>query len=75
MRYAYHLVDVFTAEPLSGNALAVFVDASGMDDRTMQRVAREMNQSETAFVLPGQSRPESTRVRIFTPTYEMEFAG
>ncbi|HXO17698.1 MAG TPA: PhzF family phenazine biosynthesis isomerase, partial [Candidatus Dormibacteraeota bacterium] len=75
MEFAYHIVDVFTEKPLEGNALAVVVDASALDSSTMQRVAREFNLSETAFILPNESRGDSTRVRIFTPGNEMEFAG
>jgi trans-2,3-dihydro-3-hydroxyanthranilate isomerase len=73
--YAYRVVDVFTARPLEGNSLAVFVDASGLDDAAMQKIAREMNLSETTFVLPA-SRPDcAANVRIFTPAKEMIFAG
>jgi trans-2,3-dihydro-3-hydroxyanthranilate isomerase len=75
MEYAYHLVDVFTTAPLEGNALAVFPDGSGMDSPTMQRVARELNLSETTFVLPKESDADATRVRIFTPAAELPFAG
>lgn len=73
--YAYRVVDVFTDQPLEGNALAVFVDASGLDDTAMQKIAREMNLSETTFVFAS-SRPDcAADVRIFTPTKEMIFAG
>jgi trans-2,3-dihydro-3-hydroxyanthranilate isomerase len=73
--YRYRVVDVFTEQPLEGNPLAVFPDASAMDDVTMQRVAKEMNLSETTFVVPP-TRPDcAARVRIFTPTREMVFAG
>jgi trans-2,3-dihydro-3-hydroxyanthranilate isomerase len=71
----YHVVDVFTVRPLEGNALAVFPDASGIDDVTMQRIAREMNLSETTFILPRESDGGATRVRIFTPARELPFAG
>lgn len=71
----YHLVDVFTTTPLEGNALAVFPHASGIDTRTMQRIAREMNLSETTFIFPDESVDGAVRVRIFTPTYELDFAG
>lgn len=71
----YHVVDVFTKTPLEGNALAVFTDASGMEDATMQRIAREMNLSETTFILPRESNAAATRVRIFTPAAELPFAG
>ena len=73
--HAYTVVDVFTTEPLAGNALAVFPDASEFDVATMQRIARELNLAETAFVLPATRRDCAARVRIFTPTREMAFAG
>jgi len=75
MDFAYHVVDVFTTTPMQGNALAVFPDASGMESATMQRVARELNLSETTFILPGESKDGATRVRIFTPAAELPFAG
>ena len=73
--YRYRIVDVFTEHPLEGNALAVFTDASGMDDGSMQKVARELNLSETTFVLPPTRPACVARVRIFTPGREMVFAG
>jgi trans-2,3-dihydro-3-hydroxyanthranilate isomerase len=75
MSLAYHVVDVFTTRPLEGNALAVFPDATGVDSAMMQRIARELNLSETTFVLPSESTAQSTRVRIFTPESELPFAG
>src|ERR1700693_100016 len=73
--YRYALVDVFTAEALAGNGLAVFPDGSGLDGATMQKIARELNLSETVFVLPA-TRPDcAARARIFTPAKEMAFAG
>ncbi|HEV2690094.1 MAG TPA: PhzF family phenazine biosynthesis protein [Bryobacteraceae bacterium] len=73
--FRYRIVDVFTEQPLEGNPLAVFPDASGIDDPTMQKVAKELNLSETTFVLPP-TRPNClARVRIFTPYREMLFAG
>jgi trans-2,3-dihydro-3-hydroxyanthranilate isomerase len=75
MPYRYRVVDVFTETPLEGNPLAVFPDATGIADATMQKVAKELNLSETTFVLPP-TRPNcAARVRIFTPTMEMVFAG
>lgn len=73
--HAYRLVNVFTrgAEVLSGNPLCVFEDAAAFDERTMQALARQFNLSETTFILP--SSRASARVRIFTPSYEMPFAG
>jgi trans-2,3-dihydro-3-hydroxyanthranilate isomerase len=65
----YTVLDVFTDTPLQGNALAVFPDADGLGEELMQRTARELNLSETAFLLPG------NRIRIFTPTGELPFAG
>lgn len=73
--YRYRVVDVFTERPLEGNALAVFTDASGMNDGTMQKLARELNLSETTFVLPSTRTGCVARVRIFTPAREMVFAG
>lgn len=73
--YRYRVVDVFTQQPLEGNSLAVFSDASGLDDETMQKIARELNLSETTFVFPA-TRADCVRgVRIFTPAREMVFAG
>src|SRR4051794_14361727 len=73
--YRYRVVDVFTTEPLQGNALAVFPDADGLDGVTMQRIARELNLAETAFVLPATRSDCAVRARIFTPAREMRFAG
>jgi trans-2,3-dihydro-3-hydroxyanthranilate isomerase len=69
------VVDVFTTQPLEGNPLAVFPEASGLDDVTMQKIAREMNLSETVFVVPATRASFSAGVRIFTPTRELPFAG
>ena len=73
--YRYTVVDVFTTEPLAGNPLAVFPDASTLDETTMQKIARELNLAETAFVLPATRQDCTARVRIFTPIKEMAFAG
>lgn len=73
--YRYKVVDVFTKTPLEGNPLAVFPDAAGIDDETMQSIAREFNLSETTFVLPATRADCAARVRIFTPRREMAFAG
>jgi trans-2,3-dihydro-3-hydroxyanthranilate isomerase len=73
--YRYWVVDVFTKQPLEGNSLAVFPDAAGLNDDVMQKIARELNLSETTFVFPAR-RPECVAdVRIFTPAKEMVFAG
>jgi trans-2,3-dihydro-3-hydroxyanthranilate isomerase len=73
--YRYRVVDVFTERPLEGNPLAVFPDARDLDASTMQRIAKELNLSETAFVLPSTRSDCAARVRIFTPAREMPFAG
>ncbi|MBV9271294.1 MAG: PhzF family phenazine biosynthesis protein [Candidatus Eremiobacteraeota bacterium] len=71
----YRVVDVFTKIALEGNPLAVFPDARGLDDALMQRIARELNLSETSFVFPTQRGDCIADVRIFTPSMEMPFAG
>jgi trans-2,3-dihydro-3-hydroxyanthranilate isomerase len=65
---------VFTSAPLEGNQLAVFGDGSGLSEALMQRVAREMNLSETVFLLPGDDDADA-HARIFTPGAELPFAG
>src|SRR5712692_4879689 len=70
----YVLVDVFTNKPLEGNQLAVFTDARGIASEQMQRLAREMNLSESVFVLPAEQGGDA-RIRIFTPANELPFAG
>lgn len=68
------IADVFTDQRFGGNQLAVFTDGSGVDGGTMQSIAREMNYSETTFLLPPE-RGGDSRVRIFTPASELPFAG
>jgi PhzF family phenazine biosynthesis protein len=75
MRRAFRQVDVFTTEPLRGNPVAVILDAEGLDADTMQRFAHWTNLSETTFVLPPTEPEADYRVRIFTPTQELPFAG
>lgn len=72
--HSYVVADVFTDVPLEGNQVAVFTDANGLSDDQMQRAARELNLSETVFVLPGGDRADA-RARIFTPVAELSFAG
>jgi trans-2,3-dihydro-3-hydroxyanthranilate isomerase len=74
-KYSYRLVNVFTRneEALSGNPLCVFEDGTPFDTATMQALALQFNLSETTFILPSQKA--AARVRIFTPSYEMPFAG
>jgi PhzF family phenazine biosynthesis protein len=71
--YAFRIVNVFAEERLAGNPLAVFEDGRGLDDATMQALALQFNLSETTFILP--STRATVQVRIFTPTFEMPFAG
>jgi len=72
--YRYVIADVFTDAPLTGNQLAVFTDARGLDDVTMQAIALEVGFSETVFVLPPEAGG-NVRIRIFTPYSELPFAG
>jgi trans-2,3-dihydro-3-hydroxyanthranilate isomerase len=67
--------DVFTSEPLLGNQLAVFPDARGLSTAQMQAIAREINFSETTFILPAERADTDIRMRIFTPGVEMPMAG
>lgn len=71
----YHILDVFTDRVFGGNPLAVFPDARGVSDSVMQAIARELNLSETVFVLPAETPQGTRRVRIFTPGREVPFAG
>ncbi|HLX29009.1 MAG TPA: PhzF family phenazine biosynthesis protein [Casimicrobiaceae bacterium] len=71
--YAFRIVNVFAEAPLAGNPLAVLGDARGLDAPTMQAIALQFNLSETTFVTP--STIATRRVRIFTPAFEMPFAG
>jgi trans-2,3-dihydro-3-hydroxyanthranilate isomerase len=73
--YAYRLLDVFTDVPFGGNPLAVFTEASGLSDSLMQNIARELNLSETTFVLPPRDRTNHYWVRIFTPLTELHSGG
>src|SRR5438874_9578826 len=74
MKYTFHIVDVFSSAPFGGNQLAVLPDAAGISTEGMQKIAREFNFGETAFVLP-KNDPNTYRVRIFTPRAELDFAG
>jgi PhzF family phenazine biosynthesis protein len=71
----FQQVDVFTATPTRGNPVAVVLDAEGIDEEQMQAVARWTNLSETTFVLPPTHADSDYRVRIFTPSEELPFAG
>lgn len=72
---SYEIYDVFTNEQLSGNPLAIVFDTDGLDQPAMQRIAREFNLSETVFVLAAKNTAHTAWARIFTPAYEMPFAG
>ncbi len=74
MKYRYFICDVFTDTRFNGNQLAVLPDAAGLSDAEMQKLAREFNFSETAFVFPAE-QGQTRKVRIFTPTTEVPFAG
>lgn len=76
--YEFVQLDVFTGTPFTGNPLAIFTDARGLSDEQMQALAREMNLSETTFILPRAPEVEAKegkRVRIFTVEEELPFAG
>jgi trans-2,3-dihydro-3-hydroxyanthranilate isomerase len=72
--HPYVVADVFTDIPLQGNQVAVYTDATSVGAERMQAIAREMNLSETVFVLPAEGDADA-RIRIFTPTAELPFAG
>ena len=76
MHLSYRILNVFTVgdNPFSGNPLCVFEDATGVSDEDMQNLARQLNLSETTFLTPGNA-DVTANVRIFTPSYEMPFAG
>jgi trans-2,3-dihydro-3-hydroxyanthranilate isomerase len=77
-RLSFVQVDVFTSVPLEGNQLAVFADGNGLSDAEMQALAKETNLSETTFIMPRDAateRERGVRVRIFTTTEELPFAG
>jgi trans-2,3-dihydro-3-hydroxyanthranilate isomerase len=74
MTRAYTIVDAFARRPLEGNPVAVFLHADGLTGALMQRIARELNLSETTFVLAPEGAGDF-RVRIFTPVNELPFAG
>ena len=74
MKYAFHIVDVFSSTPFGGNQLAVVTDAASISTGGMQKIAREFNFGETAFVVPKDD-PNTYRVRIFSPRTELDFAG
>ena len=74
-RLSFYKADVFTDQPFGGNPVAVVPNAEGLTDREFQQIAREMNLSETVFVVPPTDPVASAKLRIFTPTQEIPFAG
>src|ERR1700678_802036 len=77
-RFSFVQLDVFTSRAFEGNSVAVFLDGRGLSDEEMQALAREMNLSETTFILPREAsieREHGVRVRIFTVQEELPFAG
>ena len=75
MTHQVRIVDVFTDKALAGNQLAVVLDGKDLSPKLMQRIARELNFSETTFILPPDDPAHAAKVRIFAPTVEMPFAG
>ncbi|MEW6245904.1 MAG: PhzF family phenazine biosynthesis protein [Nitrospirota bacterium] len=71
----FYQADVFTDQPFGGNPVAVIPDVQGLTDRELQQIAREMNLSESVFVLPPTDQAAVAKIRIFTPTQEIPFAG
>lgn len=74
-RYHFYQLDVFTETKFAGNPLAVFPEAENLSDEEMQKIAREMNLSETVFVMPPKDESALKRLRIFTPANELPMAG
>ena len=74
-KYQFYIVDVFAEEKYAGNQLAVVQDAADISDSQMLRITKEMNYSETTFILSNEPREGGYDVRIFTPAAEVPFAG
>ena len=75
MPLTFHTLDVFTQQRFAGNSLGVVMEADGLSTGQMQAIAREFNLAETVFVLTPQNVAHSARIRIFTPSSELPFAG
>ena len=75
MEYQFYTADIFTQQTFGGNPLAVFPQAQGLSTWQMQKIAGEINYSETVFVLPPETAEGTRRLRIFTPNSELPFAG
>ncbi len=74
-KHRFYILDVFAEEKYAGNQLAVIRDAGALSDNQMQRIAKEMNYSETTFILSEEERDGGYDIRIFTPENELPFAG
>lgn len=74
-RLKYHLLDVFTTQRFGGNPLAVFEDGRGLSTEQMQKIARELNLSESTFIFPPENPENHFKIRIFTPAREIPMAG
>lgn len=75
MNLPFYIVDVFTEKKYAGNQLAVFLEAEGLSDEQMQKIAREINFAESTFITKLSAESNAAEIRIFTPEYEMKFAG
>ncbi|MFV8334622.1 PhzF family phenazine biosynthesis protein [Flavobacterium sp. RSP29] len=75
MNLPFYIVDVFTEKKYAGNQLAVFLEAEGLSDEQMQKIAREINFAESTFITKLDTENSFAEIRIFTPEYEMKFAG
>ncbi len=75
MTYTVYQIDSFTKERFTGNPAGVVINADNMDENTMQKIAREMNNSETAFVLDGKPGEYDVHLRFFTPQMELNEQG
>jgi len=74
-RYQYYQIDAFTTEKFRGNPAGVIINATGLQAEQMQQIAREVNNSETAFIFPPAGKEEALEVRFFTPTREVPICG
>ena len=75
MKIPFYIVDVFAEKKYAGNQLAVFLDAENLNDANMQKIAREINFAESTFITKLSPENNTAEIRIFTPEYEMKFAG
>ena len=75
MKIPFYIVDVFAEKKYAGNQLAVFLDAENLSDTEMQKIASEINFAESTFITKLDLENNTAEIRIFTPEYEMKFAG